>query len=90
MPRRAGCPVAQRDHLPHPPQKETTKAANKVVKLVSTYRIDAIAIGNGTASRETERFIANLRYEEVKVFVVSGAAPRSTLPQDRPGRVPGV
>ncbi len=57
---------------PHPPQKETTKAANKVVKLVSTYRIDAIAIGNGTASRETERFIANLRYEkEVKVFVVS-------------------
>ena len=57
---------------PHPPQKETSKAASKVVKLVSTYRIDAIAIGNGTASRETERFIANLRYEkEVKVFVVS-------------------
>ena len=42
------------------------------MKLVSTYRIDAIAIGNGTASRETERFITNLRYEkEVKVFVVS-------------------
>ncbi|NLJ00315.1 MAG: RNA-binding transcriptional accessory protein [Bacteroidales bacterium] len=57
---------------PHPPQKEASKAASKVVKLVSTYRIDAIAIGNGTASRETERFIANLRYEkEVKVFVVS-------------------
>lgn len=57
---------------PHPPQNEYAKAGNKVVKLVSTYNIDAIAIGNGTASRETERFIANLRYEkEVKVFVVS-------------------
>lgn len=57
---------------PHPPQKEHTKSAGKVVKLVSTYKIDAIAIGNGTASRETERFITNLRYEkEVKVFVVS-------------------
>jgi uncharacterized protein len=57
---------------PHPPQNEYSKASNKVVKLVSTYKIDAIAIGNGTASRETERFITNLRYEkEVKVFVVS-------------------
>jgi len=57
---------------PHPPQNEHTKSAAKVVKLVSTYKIDAIAIGNGTASRETERFITNLRYEkEVKVFVVS-------------------
>lgn len=57
---------------PHPPQNEYSKAGNKVVKLVSTYNIDAIAIGNGTASRETERFITNLRYEkEVKVFVVS-------------------
>ncbi|WP_313381668.1 Tex family protein [Proteiniphilum saccharofermentans] len=57
---------------PHPPQNEFTKSASKVVKLVSTYRIDAIAIGNGTASRETERFITSLRYEkEVKVFVVS-------------------
>ncbi|MDD5618977.1 MAG: Tex family protein [Proteiniphilum sp.] len=57
---------------PHPRQQEQGKAGSKVVKLVSTYRIDAIAIGNGTASRETERFITNLRYEkEVKVFVVS-------------------
>lgn len=57
---------------PHPPQNETLKAGNKIVKMVSTYNIDAIAIGNGTASRETERFISNLRYEkEVKVFVVS-------------------
>ncbi|MEN9920045.1 MAG: hypothetical protein RL662_2481 [Bacteroidota bacterium] len=57
---------------PHPPQNETLKAGNKIVKLAATYKIDAIAIGNGTASRETERFITNLRYEtEVQVFVVS-------------------
>lgn len=57
---------------PHPPQNETSKAGSKVVKLVTTYNIDAIAIGNGTASRETERFITNLRYEKlVQVFVVS-------------------
>lgn len=57
---------------PHPPQNESGKAGSKVVKLISTYKIDAIAIGNGTASRETERFITNLRYEkEVQVFVVS-------------------
>ena len=57
---------------PHQPQNEFSKAANKVAKLVSAYKIDAIAIGNGTASRETERFITNIRYDkEVKVFVVS-------------------
>ena len=57
---------------PHPPQKEMSKAGSKVVKLVTTYNIDAIAIGNGTASRETEHFITNLRYDkEVQVFVVS-------------------
>lgn len=57
---------------PHPPQNEYTKAASKISKLVTTYNIDAIAIGNGTASRETEKFITNIRYEkEVKVFVVS-------------------
>lgn len=57
---------------PHAPQNEYTKAASKVSKLVTTYNIDAIAIGNGTASRETEKFITNIRYEkEVKVFVVS-------------------
>ncbi len=57
---------------PHPPQKEISKASNKVVKLVSAYKIDAIAIGNGTAGRETEQFITKLRYDrEVKVFVVS-------------------
>ena len=57
---------------PHPPQNEKIKAGNKIVTLVSTYAIDAIAIGNGTANRETESFITNLRYErKVQVFVVS-------------------
>lgn len=57
---------------PHPPQNEKGKAAAKVAQLVSTYAIDAIAIGNGTASRETEQFITNIRYDrKVRVFVVS-------------------
>lgn len=57
---------------PHPPQNEKSKAATKVSQLVSTYAIDAIAIGNGTASRETEQFITNIRYDrKVQVFVVS-------------------
>jgi len=57
---------------PHPPQSEKMKAGMKVVSLVATYNIDAIAIGNGTASRETEDFITNLRYDrKVQVFVVS-------------------
>lgn len=57
---------------PHPPQNEKSKAAAKVAHLVSTYALDAIAIGNGTASRETEQFITNIRYDRpVQVFVVS-------------------
>lgn len=57
---------------PHPPQNEVRQAANKVTQLVSAYKIEAIAIGNGTAGRETERFIQNLRYDrKIQVFVVS-------------------
>ena len=57
---------------PHPPQNEKGKAVSKVAQLVSTYAIDAIAIGNGTASRETEQFITGIRYDrKVQVFVVS-------------------
>lgn len=57
---------------PHPPQNEKSKASAKVAQLVATYAIDAIAIGNGTASRETEQFITNIRYDrQVQVFVVS-------------------
>jgi len=57
---------------PHPPQNEKLMAAKKVTKLVEAYDIQAIAIGNGTASRETEAFITSLRFDrEVQVFVVS-------------------
>lgn len=57
---------------PHPPKSETALAGRKLVKLVEQYKIEAIAIGNGTASRETERFVTSQRYErEVQVFVVS-------------------
>lgn len=57
---------------PHPPQNEKSAAGRKIVKLVEAYDIQAIAIGNGTASRETEEFITSLRYDrKVQVFVVS-------------------
>ena len=57
---------------PHPPKNERAMAAKKLTKLVEAYNIEAIAIGNGTASRETEEFVTSLRYDrEVKVFVVS-------------------
>ena len=58
--------------FPHPPWNEKGKAAAKVAQLVATYGIEAIAIGNGTASRETEQFITDIRYDrKVQVFVVS-------------------
>ena len=57
---------------PHKPQEETKQAARKITSLVSAYQIEAIAIGNGTAGRETEHFIKKLRYDrDLKVFVVS-------------------
>jgi len=57
---------------PHPPVNETTQAMRKVQKMVEAYDIQAVAIGNGTAGRETEQFIQNTRFDrEVKLFVVS-------------------
>ncbi len=57
---------------PHKPQEESKQAARKISSLVSSYQIEAIAIGNGTASRETEAFIKKLHYDrELKVYVVS-------------------
>jgi protein Tex len=72
---------------PHPPQSETIQAAKKVKHLVESYQIDAIAIGNGTAGRETESFIKKaVRFEkDVLVFVVneSGASIYSASPLAR-------
>jgi len=57
---------------PHKPQEETKQAARKISSLVSSYQIEAIAIGNGTASRETEAFIKKLHFDrELRVYVVS-------------------
>ncbi|GAB1415221.1 Tex family protein [Paludibacter sp.] len=57
---------------PHPPQNEYNKAMRTIQKLVEAYNIQAISIGNGTAGRETEQFIQNIRYDrKVQIFVVS-------------------
>lgn len=57
---------------PHPPKSEYQLAGRKLVKLVEQYRIEAIAIGNGTASRETEQYVTSQRFDrEIQVFVVS-------------------
>lgn len=59
---------------PHPPQKETTDAMKKISQLVESYKIEAIAIGNGTAGRETELFIQRIKFNtSVQVFVVNEA-----------------
>lgn len=58
--------------FPHKPQEETKVAAKKMVSLINMYKIDAIAIGNGTAGRETENFVRHLKLDRtVQVFVVS-------------------
>ena len=59
---------------PHAPQNETAMSVKKILTLVSAYKIEAIAIGNGTASRETEDFIKWVKFEnDIQVFVVSEA-----------------
>jgi uncharacterized protein len=80
---RSGCKIVCLDRqgnlihnetiYPHPPQRETSAAAKKVKSLVDAYKTEAIAIGNGTASRETEYFIKNyIRFDrDVEVYVVS-------------------
>uniref|UniRef100_UPI003FF09F64 Tex family protein n=1 Tax=Phocaeicola sp. TaxID=2773926 RepID=UPI003FF09F64 len=57
---------------PHPPRNERSQAARKLTALVEQYGVEAIAVGNGTASRETEDFVTNLSYPHaVQAFVVS-------------------
>ena len=60
--------------FPHAPQNQSIEAIKKINFLVNTYKIDAIAIGNGTASRETEQLIKKIQFtNNVDVFVVSEA-----------------
>jgi len=81
---RTGCKVVCLDRqgnlvhnetiYPHPPQNETAMSVKKILSLVNAYKIEAIAIGNGTASRETEDFIKWIKFDrDIQVFVVSEA-----------------
>ena len=79
---RTGCKVVCLDEqgnllhneniYPHPPANKGKEAAAKIQQMIETYQIDAIAIGNGTAGRETEDFLKRLTFRrEIQVFVVS-------------------
>ncbi len=81
---RSGCKIVCLDErgrlmhnetiFPHPPQNKQTDALKKIKSLVNAYKIEAIAIGNGTASRETEQFIKKVFLDKaVQVFVVNEA-----------------
>jgi len=82
---RTGCKVVCLDRqgalvhndvvYPHPPQNETARSVSKMLSLIDKYHIEAIAIGNGTASRETEQFVRQYLPPdtEIKVYVVSEA-----------------
>ncbi|TSA29281.1 MAG: RNA-binding transcriptional accessory protein [Bacteroidetes bacterium] len=62
---------------PHPPQGEVKESIHKIKTLVNAYKIDAIAIGNGTAGRETERLVRSIRFDTDLVALVvneSGAS----------------
>lgn len=79
---RTGCKVVCLDEqgnllhnetiFPHPPQNEVAQSVRKLQKLVEMYKIQAVAVGNGTAGRETESFVQNIRYDrKVQIFSVS-------------------
>ncbi|KFF18009.1 Tex family protein [Flavobacterium hydatis] len=81
---RSGCKVVCLDEkgdllynetiYPHAPQHEDAMAMKKIRSMVNSYKIDAISIGNGTASRETEFFIKKIAFDKpVQVFIVSEA-----------------
>ncbi|RZJ67929.1 MAG: RNA-binding transcriptional accessory protein [Flavobacterium sp.] len=81
---RSGCKIVCLDEkgdllynetiFPHAPQKEDAIAMKKIRSMVNAYKIDAISIGNGTASRETEFFIKKIAFDKpIQVFVVSEA-----------------
>ncbi len=81
---RSGCKIVCLDEkgdlmynetiYPHAPQNETAMAMKKIKSMVNAYNIEAISIGNGTASRETEFFIKKIAFDKpVQVFVVSEA-----------------
>ncbi len=71
---------------PHPPQNEVGPAVSKIKNLVSSYGVEAIAIGNGTAGRETENFIRRIPFDRQVVSIMvneSGASVYSASPVAR-------
>ncbi|PQJ73055.1 Tex family protein [Polaribacter butkevichii] len=59
---------------PHAPQNKSIEAIHKISSLADAYKIEAIAIGNGTASRETEQLVKNIQFKnDIEIFVVSEA-----------------
>ena len=81
---RTGCKVVCLDQkgdllhhdviYPHPPQQNLTASTQKLQSMVAQYNIEAISIGNGTASRETETFVKSIHFnKEIPIFVVSEA-----------------
>lgn len=56
---------------PHPPQSQYARSGFKISTLVEQYKIEAIAIGNGTAGRETEELVKSLKLKDVDIFLVS-------------------
>lgn len=90
---RTGCKVVCLDEsgdlltnatiYPHPPQNENSAAAAKIAQLVQAYKVEVIAIGDGTAGRETESFIKRIRFDrDLDVYVVreDGASIYSASP----------
>ena len=81
---RTGCKVVCLDEkgdllhhdviYPHAPQQDTATATKKLRTMVAQYKIEAISIGNGTASRETEAFVKSVAFSQpIEIFVVSEA-----------------
>lgn len=79
---RTGCKVVCLDEqgnllhheaiFPHPPRNEQIEASTQIKEMVKKYGVEAIAIGNGTASRETDRFVKTLGLaDSIQVFTVS-------------------
>ncbi len=79
---RTGCKVVCLDErgdilhnetiFPHPPQRDHKKSIKKVLSLTDAYKPDAIAIGNGTASKETEKFIKKIKFtRDLEVYMVN-------------------
>ena len=56
---------------PHPPKNETVRSEQTLRRLLKDYAMEAVAIGNGTAGRETEEFVRGLHVEGVEIFLVS-------------------